>query len=90
LEALLGKKYTLHDLKHSPDLWKLVCSYPSPARSFTFKLPGKGQKPQIVPCNKVVPLLNQWLKRDVQNAFQLFENQIFENQIFGKKDSGGT
>ncbi len=80
-DALLGKKYTLHDLKNSPDLWKLACESPSPARSFTFKPPGKGQKPQIVTCDKVVSVLDQWMKKDIQNAFQLFESQIF-----GKKD----
>jgi conjugal transfer mating pair stabilization protein TraG len=82
-DALLGKKYTLHDLKNSPDIWKLVTSNLSPARSFTFKAPGKNQVPQIVPCNKVVGLLNQWLTKDVQNAFQLFESKIF-----GAKDTG--
>ena len=80
-DALLGKKYTLHDLKNSPDIWKLACENPSPARSFMFKPPGKNQKSQIVTCDKVVSVLDQWLRRDVQNAFQLFESQVF-----GKKD----
>lgn len=80
-DALLGKKYTLHDLKNSPNIWELVIDNLSPARSFTFKAPGKGQKSQIVPCIKAVPLLNQWLKQDMQTAFQLFESIVF-----GKKD----
>lgn len=76
-DALLGKKYTLQDLKTSPDLWMLITANPSPARSFTFKAPGKGQKGQISPCNQVVPLLNQWLSKEVQNAFQFFESKVF-------------
>lgn len=80
-DALLGKKYTLHDLKNSPDLWKLATDHPSPARSFTFKSPGKGQRSQIMTCDKGIAALDGWFKRDVQNAFQLFENQVF-----GKKD----
>ncbi|MBL8676152.1 MAG: conjugal transfer protein TraG N-terminal domain-containing protein, partial [Alphaproteobacteria bacterium] len=81
-DALLGKKYTLHDLKNSPNIWELVIDNLSPARSFTFKAPGKGQKSQIVPCIKAVPLLNQWLKQDMQTAFQLFESIVF-----GKKEA---
>ncbi len=76
-DALLGKKYTLHDLKNSPDIWNLVISNLSPARSFTFKAPGRNQVSQIMPCNRAVELLDQWLKRDIQNAFQLFESKIF-------------
>lgn len=80
-DALLGKKYTLQDLKTSPDIWKLITDKPSPARSCIFKAPGKGQKSQIVTCDKVIPLLNQWLQKDMQNAFQLFESKVF-----GQKD----
>lgn len=76
-DALLGKKYTLHDLRNSTDIWDLVVKNLSPARSFTFKGPGKGQVSQIMPCNKAVELLDQWLKRDIQNAFQLFESKVF-------------
>jgi conjugal transfer mating pair stabilization protein TraG len=76
-DALLGKKYTLHDLKNSPDIWNLVTSNLSPARSFTFKAPGRNQVSQIMPCNRAVELLDLWLKRDIQNAFQLFESKVF-------------
>ncbi|MBY0291801.1 MAG: conjugal transfer protein TraG N-terminal domain-containing protein, partial [Alphaproteobacteria bacterium] len=81
-DALLGKKYTLDDLKTSPNIWDLVIQKLSPARSFTFKAPGKGQKSRIVPCIQAVPLLNQWLKQDMQTAFQLFESIVF-----GKKEA---
>lgn len=84
-DALLGKKYTLDDVKNSPDLWKLACDKPSPARSCVFKAPGKEQKPQIVTCDKAISLLDAWLKRDVQNAFQLFEGKVF-----GKEDKKNT
>lgn len=87
-DALLGKKYTLHDLKNSTDIWKLVTSNLSPARSFTFKGPGKGQVSQIVSCSKAIGLLDQWLKRDIQNAFQLFESKIFGANI--AKNNGAS
>lgn len=76
-DALLGKKYTLQDLKTSTNLWGLITANPSPARSFIFKAPGKGQKGQIATCSQVVPLLNQWLIKDMQTAFQLFESKVF-------------
>jgi conjugal transfer mating pair stabilization protein TraG len=91
-DALLGKKYTLHDLKNSPDIWHLVTSNLSPARSFTFKAPGKDQISQIMPCNRAVELLDRWLKHDIQKAFQLFESKIFGANIAknnGDSHNGG-
>ncbi|OJW55205.1 MAG: hypothetical protein BGO67_00420 [Alphaproteobacteria bacterium 41-28] len=76
-EALLGKKYTFHDLKNAPDIWELVSSRPSPARSFTFKAPGKNQRAKIITCEQGVNLLNDLLQKDVQNAFQFFGDKVF-------------
>jgi conjugal transfer mating pair stabilization protein TraG len=80
-EALLGKKYTFHDLKNATDIWQLVSSDPSPARSFTFKAPGKDQKSKIVTCAQGVSLLEGLIQKDIQNAFQLFGHKVF-----GKKE----
>lgn len=85
-DALLGKKYTLDDVKNSSNLWQLACDKPSPARSFTFKAPGKDQKSQIVTCDKGVLLLDQWLKKDVKEAFQHYEGQV-PGRALGQKDS---
>lgn len=79
-DALLGKKYTLDDLRKSPDIWRLVSENPSPARCFTYKEPGKGKSARIVTCQQGVALLNTLLKQDVQNAFQFFESKLFGAQ----------
>ncbi|HCU06413.1 MAG TPA: hypothetical protein DIC42_02365 [Holosporales bacterium] len=36
-DALIGRKYTLHDLKHSDDLWKLVSEKASKIRGFPWR-----------------------------------------------------
>ncbi len=81
-DALLGKKYTLHDLQNAPDIWGLVSNNPSPARSFTFKAPGKGQQAEIVTCAQGAARLDSLFKRDVGNAFQ-----FFEGKVLGKRDT---
>ncbi|MBT5654813.1 MAG: hypothetical protein HOI80_04890, partial [Alphaproteobacteria bacterium] len=78
-DALLGKKYTWDTLKNSPDIWRLVTENPSPARSFLFKAPGKGASAQILTCQKGAALLDDLLKTENTNAFQLFERKIFGN-----------
>lgn len=77
-DALIGRKYTIHDLKNTSDIWKLVSENPSPARSFTYKPPGKGQQAQIVTCARGVSLLDGLLKQDMKNAFHLFESKILK------------
>jgi conjugal transfer mating pair stabilization protein TraG len=76
-EALLGKKYTFHDLKNAPDIWELVSSNSSPARSFTYKAPVKNQRAKIITCEQGVNLLNDLLQKDVHNAFQFFGDKVF-------------
>ena len=75
-DALLGRKYTLDDLKNSSDIWKLATENPSPARCFTYKAPGKGETPQIMTCRQGAALLTPLLRQDVENAFQLFEGTL--------------
>jgi conjugal transfer mating pair stabilization protein TraG len=75
-DALLGRKYTLDDLRQSPDIWKLASTNPSPARCFTYKEPGRGKAPQIVTCQSGAALLGNLLKQDVQRAFSLFESKV--------------
>lgn len=76
-DALIGRKYTLDDLRNAPDIWRLAMERPSPARCFTYKEPGRGKVPEIVTCQRGAGLLDRLLKQDVRNAFQLFESKIF-------------
>ncbi|MGL5719264.1 MAG: conjugal transfer protein TraG N-terminal domain-containing protein, partial [Alphaproteobacteria bacterium] len=76
-DALLGRKYTLQDLKQSSNLWELVTQNPSPSRSFVFKNPGKDSKTELCTCKEGVAKLKPYLEREVQTAFQIFGDKIF-------------
>lgn len=76
-DALLGRKYTLDDLRNTPDIWKLATEQPSPARCFTFKEPGKGHIPEILTCQAGSARLKKLLDGDVQNAFRRFNHTLF-------------
>jgi conjugal transfer mating pair stabilization protein TraG len=76
-DALIGRKYTIDDLRNSADIWQLAMEKPSPARCFTYKEPGAGKVPEIVTCQQGAMRLDRLLKQDVRNAFQLFESKIF-------------
>ena len=82
-DALLGRKYTIEDLRHSDDIWKLVSSNASPIRSFVWKdlkkehqLPAK---PSIITCKEGVAKFNaEWANELNKSA------TIFGKKIFGK------
>ena len=54
-DALIGRKYTIQDLRQSTDLWKLVADNASPVRSFLWRdLRQEGQlgeRPRIITCS---------------------------------------
>ena len=74
-DALLGRKYTLNDLKNSEDIWALVRANASPARAFTYKEPG--QRPEILTCREGVHRIEKLLSDNVDNAFQTFGRRLF-------------
>lgn len=84
-DALIGKKYTIDDLRHSDDLWGLVSKDASPVRSFVWrdlKQEGTaGTRPYIITCQTGVQKFNQ----------EIWSQQINETaRIFGKKIFGET
>src|SRR3546814_8098090 len=76
-DALMGKKYTLDELRKTDVIWKLVKERPSPARSFTFKSPDPNERAKILTCAKGVPEIEKMLIQEVSNAFTTFGNKIF-------------
>jgi len=76
-DALLGRKYTLDDLKNSDDIWDLVKRNASPARSFMYKEPK--QKPEILTCQAGVQKLEGLLNVEVKNTFKTCEGRVFGN-----------
>ncbi|MEN8236238.1 MAG: conjugal transfer protein TraG N-terminal domain-containing protein [Pseudomonadota bacterium] len=87
-DALLGNKYTMHDLQNSDDIWGLVTANPSPARSFLFKEPGVGGVAAICTCKEGVARLRKYLKVETQSAFQIFGNKIFGVEQHKSKGKG--
>lgn len=47
-DALLGHKYTIHDLKHSDDLWALVSKNASKMRGFPFRAVERHENGQFI------------------------------------------
>ncbi|MBL0941386.1 MAG: conjugal transfer protein TraG N-terminal domain-containing protein [Alphaproteobacteria bacterium] len=83
-DALMGKKYTLDELRKTDDIWKLVKENPSPARSFTFKSPDRNERAKIFTCSQGIIEIEKMLSQEVSNAFTTFGNKIFgihENEL---------
>lgn len=80
-DALLGRKYTIEDLRHSDDIWKLVSSNASPIRSFVSKdLKKENQlpaKPSIITCKEGVAKFNAEWTRELNKSATIFGKKIF-------------
>jgi len=76
-DALIGRKYTMRDLKHSGNIWALASANPSPARSFLFKEPGLGKTSEILTCRAGTARLKPYLDMEVENAFSYFGGMLF-------------
>jgi conjugal transfer mating pair stabilization protein TraG len=88
-EALLGKKYTLQELKESQDLWGLVTQNPSPARSFVFKHPGLKAETEICTCKEGVQKLKPLLEGHIETSFGTFWRKLFGHPE-GQNQGGKT
>lgn len=80
-DALLGRKYTINDLRNSDDIWGLVSSQASPARSFLWRnlrLEGThGARPQIVTCKEGVTRFNNLWNGEIDRSAWFFGKKIF-------------
>ena len=81
-DAMLGRKYTINDLRNSDDIWGLVSAHPSPARSFVWrdlKLPDQPRgRPNIIACTEGVIKFNQLWASEITHAANLFGKKIFD------------
>ncbi len=80
-DALLGRKYTIEELRHSDDIWGMVSGQASPVRSFLWRnLRQENQsrtRPQIVTCREGVTRFNQLWNSELKRASSLFGKKIF-------------
>jgi len=89
-DAMLGKKYTLHDLRHTDDIWDLVSSRASPVRSFIWRDPnpeGKGREaPVILTCEEGVKRFNRLWEVELGSALSIYGKKIFgKNSLINAK-----
>ena len=80
-DALIGRKYTIEDLRHSDDLWGLVSKNASPIRSFAWRdLRQGGQfgtRPYIITCKDGVNKFNQEWNNEITKTATIFGKKIF-------------
>ncbi|AIK95669.1 conjugal transfer protein TraG N-terminal domain-containing protein [Candidatus Odyssella acanthamoebae] len=82
-DAMLGRKYTLEDLKKTDDIWGLVSSNASPVRSFMWREPREeghlGSPACPITCKAGVEKFNaQWPKTIDVSA------SVFGKKLFGE------
>lgn len=91
-EAMLGRKYTLEDLRHTSDIWGLVSTNPSPIRSFLWREPHKpgeaGNAPIIVSCKEGVARFNTLWGLELDRTKTVFGVKLFgaSNPLTAKQE----
>ncbi len=90
-DALIGRKYTMHDLKHSDDLWKLVSSKASQIRGFPWrdvmrdgsnKFVGSNGT-EIITCKEGVKKMNHLWRRIEGRSLSALYKKIGANMSWG-------
>ncbi|MFN6414730.1 MAG: conjugal transfer protein TraG N-terminal domain-containing protein [Pseudomonadota bacterium] len=91
-DAMLGRKYTVDDLRHSDDIWELVSTNASPVRSFLWREPRQageaGARPEIITCREGVARFNRLWGQELDRSATIFGKKIFGNHalINGKAE----
>lgn len=80
-DAMLGRKYTIEDLRNSDDIWTLVSSEASPVRPFVWKDPHNAgepsSRPEIITCREGVARFNRLWGIELDRTATLFGQKIF-------------
>jgi conjugal transfer mating pair stabilization protein TraG len=80
-DAMLGRKYTIEDLRNSDDIWTLVSTQASPVRSFVWKEPHNvgesSARPEIITCREGVARFNRLWGVELDRTATLFGQKIF-------------
>lgn len=80
-DAMLGRKYTIEDLRNSDDIWELISAAPSPVRSFLWRDPkiddaARG-RPEIITCAEGVARINRLWAGELDRSANVFGKKIF-------------
>jgi len=80
-DAMLGRKYTIDDLRNTDDIWGLISENPSPVRSFLWRDPKEGDaprgRPDIISCAEGVTKINHLWALELDRSANLFGKKIF-------------
>ncbi|MDP2194308.1 MAG: conjugal transfer protein TraG N-terminal domain-containing protein [Alphaproteobacteria bacterium] len=91
-DALIGKKYTLHDLKHSDNLWELVSDRASQMRGFPWRHVERGADGkfirsngiEIVTCKVGAQRLNALWSEVTESSLERLAKSVGINQAWSK------
>ncbi len=83
-DALIGNKYTIHDLKHSDNLWELVSTNASQLRGFSYRNVRRDEmgrflgadRTEIVTCKVGVERFNDMWSQANQSLVSQFANKL--------------
>lgn len=82
-DAMLGRKYSIQELRQSDDIWALVSTHASPVRSFLWRDPKKEgharARPEIITCQEGVKKFNRLWSVEINSVATLFGRKIFGN-----------
>lgn len=86
-DALLGKKYTIEDLRHSDDIWSLVSTNASPIRSFVWRdlrqeNQSSSSRPEIITCQQGIGKFNEQWDNELNKAATIFGKKIFGKNTY--------
>lgn len=92
-DALIGRKYTMHDLKHSDDLWTLVSSKASKIRGFPWRdVVRDGEKKfvgsngtEIITCQEGVQKIDSLWGGITNSSLTYLSQKIGANMAWGKE-----
>lgn len=78
-DLLMGRKYTIEDLRHSDDLWGLVSMHASPVRAFLWRdlKQDLNNKPRIITCQEGVTNFDKEWKNELTKTATIFSKKIF-------------
>lgn len=90
-DAMLGRKYSIQELRQSDDIWGLVSRNASPVRSFLWRDPKKEGyergRPEIITCQEGVQRFNRLWGPEMHQAAALFGRKIFgKNALISARD----
>lgn len=78
---MLGRKYTIDDLRNTDDIWGLISASPSPVRSFLWRDPKADDaprgRPDIISCQVGVARINRLWAIELDRSANLFGKKIF-------------